>query len=84
MYYVGYYTRVIQQQGDCVHLPPTNQVDREDYRGFPCGSLVKNLTTMQETWVQSLGQEDPLEEGMANHSFILAWRIPWTEDPGGL
>ena len=38
---------------------------------------------MQETWVQSLGREDPLEEGMATHSSILAWRIPWTEEPGG-
>ena len=38
----------------------------------------------QETWVQSLGQEDPLEEGMATHSSILAWRIPWTEEPSGL
>ena len=38
----------------------------------------------QETWVQSLGQEDPLEEGMATHSSILAWKIPWTEEPGGL
>ena len=39
---------------------------------------------MQETWVHSLGQEDPLEEGMATHSSILAWRIPWTEEPCGL
>ena len=39
---------------------------------------------MRETWVQSLGQEDPLEEEMATHSRILAWRIPWTEEPGGL
>ena len=39
---------------------------------------------MQETWVQSLGQEDPLEKGMATHSTILAWRIPWTEESGGL
>ena len=39
---------------------------------------------MQKTWVQPLGQEDPLEEGMATHSGILAWEIPWTEDPGGL
>ena len=39
---------------------------------------------MQETWVQSLSWEDPLEEGMATHSGILAWRIPWTEEPGGL
>ena len=45
---------------------------------------VKNLLAMQETWVRSLGLEDPLEEGMATHSSILAWRIPWTEEPGGL
>ena len=44
----------------------------------------KNLTEMQETPVQSLGQEDPLEKEMATHSNILAWRIPWTEEPGGL
>ena len=42
------------------------------------------LQEMQETWVQSLGGEDPLEEGMATHSSVLAWRIPWTEEPGGL
>ena len=55
--------------------------------GFPGGSGVKNLPAMQEPqeiWVWSLGQEDPLEEGMATHSNILAWRIPWTEEPGGL
>ena len=46
--------------------------------------MVKNLPAMQETKVQSLGQEDPLEKGMATHSSILAWRIPWTEEPGGL
>ena len=45
--------------------------------------LVKNLPVMQETWVQSLGLEDPLEKGMATHFSIVAWRIPWTE-PGGL
>ena len=45
---------------------------------------VKNLPAMQETWVQSLGWEDPLEKGMATHSSLLAWRIPWTEEPGGL
>ena len=39
---------------------------------------------MQDTWVQSLSQEDPLEEGMATHPSIIAWRIPWTEEPGGL
>ena len=45
---------------------------------------VKNLPEVQETWVQSLGQEDPLEKGMATLSSILAWRIPRTEEPGGL
>ena len=45
---------------------------------------VKNLPAMQETWVQFLGWEDPLEKEMATHSSILAWRIPWTEEPGGL
>ena len=46
--------------------------------------MVKNLPAMQETCVQSLGQEDPLEKGMATHSSILAWRIPGTEEPAGL
>ena len=46
--------------------------------------MVKNLPTVRETWVLSMGQEDPLEKGMASHSSILAWRIPWTEEPGGL
>jgi len=45
---------------------------------------VKNLLVMQGTWDQSLGWEDPLEKEMAAHSSILAWRIPWTEEPGGL
>ena len=44
---------------------------------------VKNLPTVLETWVQSLGQKDPLEKDMATHSSILVWRIPWTEEPGG-
>ena len=46
--------------------------------------MVKNLPVMQGTWVQSLGQEDPLEKEMATHSSILAWRVSWTEEPGGL
>ena len=45
---------------------------------------VKNPPAMRETWVRSLGWEDPLEKGMATHSNVLAWRIPWTEGPGGL
>ena len=64
------------------YLPP------KDTRGFPGGSVVKTLpATAQETQVtrvQSLGREDPLEEEMASHSRTLAWRIPWTEEPGGL
>ena len=52
--------------------------------GFPGGSVVKNLPAKQETWVQSLRQEDPLEKEMATHSCVLAWKIPWTEEPGGL
>ena len=57
------------------------------YQDFPCGSVVKNLPAMQEPQeprVRSLGQEDPLEEGVTTHSSILAWRIPWTEELGGL
>ena len=53
---------------------------------YSCASLVAQLVmnppAMQETWVQYLGWQDPLEEGMATHSSILAWRIPWTEEPG--
>ena len=45
---------------------------------------VRNLPAMQETWVRSLGQEDPLEKGMATHSSIFAWKIQWTEEPGEL
>ena len=52
--------------------------------GFPCGSVVKNLPAVQETWVQSLSWEDPLEEEMAAHSSVLAWEIPWTEGTGEL
>ena len=46
--------------------------------------MVKNLPARRETWIRSLTQEDPLEKEMATHSSILAWRIPWTEEPGGL
>ena len=52
--------------------------------GFPVGSGVKNLPAMQETRVQFLGWEDLLEKEMATHSSILAWKIPWTEEPGRL
>ena len=57
--------------------------------GFPGGSVVKKkkrkkLHVLQETWVQSLGQKNPLKEEMATNSSILAWETPWTEEPGGL
>ena len=53
-------------------------------KDFPIAQVVKNLPAMLETQVQSLGQEDPLEKETATHSSILAWRIPWTEEPGEL
>ena len=53
-------------------------------KGIPRGSVVKNLPAMPGTPVQSQSQEDPLEKGMATHSSILAWEIPWTEEPGRL
>ena len=46
--------------------------------------MVKNQPTVQETWVRSLSLEDPLEKGMTTHSSILVWRVPWTEEPGGV
>ena len=52
--------------------------------GQEVAQMVKRLPTMQETWVQSLGQEDLLEKEMATHSSILAWKIPWTEEPDRL
>ena len=59
--------------------------ERQDiYWGFPCDSAVKNLLPVQGTGVWPLGQKDPLEKEMATHSSILAWKIPWTEEPGGL
>ena len=54
------------------------------YGTFLVAQMVKNLLAMQEIWVQSLSQEDPLAKGMATNSSILAWTIPWTEEPGGL
>ena len=52
--------------------------------GFLVAQAIKNLLAAQETWVRSLGWEDPLEKGITTNSSILAWRIPWTEEPGGL
>ena len=74
-----------------MHRPPGPQEFSRKFsgRGCPQGTplvalTVKNLPAMQETWVGSLGQEDVLEEGMATHSGVLAWRILWTEEPGRL
>ena len=61
-----------------------NTVYNSDRRVSMVVQTVKNPPAMHETWVGSLGWEDPLEEGMAIHSSILTWRIPWTEKPGGL
>ena len=55
-----------------------------NYWGFPGGSMVKNVPVIQETQVQSLDQEDPLEKETATHSSVPAWEIPWTEEPFGL
>ena len=62
----------------------THTLLRNEYISSLVAQMIKNPTAMQETWVQSLGQEDPLEKGMATHSSILAWRIPWTEESGRL
>ena len=62
----------------------TRLSDWTDWLTDLVAQIVKNLPVMQENWVQFLGQEDPLEKGMATYSSIIAWRIPWMEDPGGL
>ena len=60
------------------------QSSQSEEKDFPVGQMVKNLPAMQEIRVRSLDWEVPLEKGMAIHSSILAWRLPWTEKPGGL
>ena len=60
------------------------RIQKPSYTNTLMAQMVKNLCTMQETQVQSLGWEEPLEKGMATKSSILAWRIQWTEEPGGL
>ena len=60
------------------------ELDPSRKRASLVAQMIKNLPVMLETWVQSLGLEDPLEEGMVTHSSILAWKIPWTVGPGGL
>ena len=63
---------------DRIYLKPITE------RAPVVAQMVKNQPAMQETWIQSLSLKDPLEKGMATHFSILAWRIPWTEEPGGL
>ena len=65
-------------------LANEKQVRFESWQPSPGGSVIKNLSAVQETGARSLGWEDPLERGMETHSSILAWRISWTEEPGGL
>ena len=65
----------------CVYIYIYRERERES---VPGGTVVKNPPAKQKTWVQFLGQEDPLEREMATHSNILAWEIPWTEEPGQL
>ena len=77
--------------GDLSSIPESGRSPREGI-GYPCqyswaslvAQMVKNLPAMQETWVPSLGWEDPLEEGMATHSSVLAWRIPMDKGACGL
>ena len=68
---------------DSLSFPSSIVTDTEKCAS-PVAQMIKNLPTIWETWVQSLGWEDLLEKGMATHSSILAWRVPWTEEPGGL
>ena len=78
------------KESDTTEIDLANTHMLINYSPFPTrvaslvAQLVKNLPTMQEIWVQFLGQENPLEKEMATHSSILAWRIQWTEEPGGL
>ena len=84
--------KVTQQSGGLSRLSLArkslhSEKEQAELRGLPSGSSVKSLPGMQETqgtWVQSLGQDKPLEEEMATHSSIPAWKISWTEEPGGL
>ena len=65
-------------------LPSSGTNANDKFYIRPEGIHKNNLPAMQETWIPSLGWEDPLEEDMATHSSILAWRVPWTGEPGGL
>ena len=66
------------------HTHTHTHIYTHTYMNFPGYSMVKNPPAMQESWLRSLGQENPLEKEMATHSSILAWKIPWAEESGGL
>ena len=78
MTHCPYDTQMFFLTAKCFSQIPTN------WRASLLAQMVKNLSAMQESWVRSLGWEDPLEKEMANHCIILAWRIPWTEEPSRL
>ena len=67
-----------------LQLSPHPAATSQTRSGLLVAQRVKNLAAMRETWVRSLGREDPLEKGMATHSSTRAWEIPWTEEPSGL
>ena len=69
---------------DTTEATSQQQQQQHVYWSSLVAQIVKNMPVMQETWIWSLGQEDPLKKGMATHSSILAWRVSWTEEPGRL
>ena len=71
-----------QRERRCAALRSSYCIAPSELQAFAMAQWVKNLPAMQETWIQFLGQEDPLEEEMATHFSILAWKIPWAEEPG--
>ena len=80
----GCILRCFLNKTELQHRAVTSVCLRKLHGALTLAQRLKCLPAMQETWVQSLGREDPLEKEMATHSSILAWRIPWTEEPGGL
>ena len=80
---LGVETQALWLQSVCAHDCNIKQINTIHNLGTSLmAQMVKNLPTVQETWIRSLGREDLLEKEMATHSTILAWRIPWTEEPG--
>ena len=79
LYYIEFSLRIC----DYAFLLPVIKSIHNAYWAFLVAQTVNNLPAVQETWVQSLGWEDPLKKGMATHSSILTWGIPWTEESGG-